>query len=189
MRKIILDLAVSLDGFIEGPNGEVDWCIMDAEMGSYFESFVSEIDAILYGRVSYELYGNYRPDATRSATEIGFFRALEKMNKYVFSTTLERVDGNATLIREDIAGAVNALKRSPGKDIWLFGGAGLITSFVSLGLIDEYRIGLHPVALGAGKPLFKDLAGRVNLKLIDTQTYQSGVVFLRYQPDNRRKAV
>jgi dihydrofolate reductase len=80
---------------------------------------------------------------------------------------------------------VSTLKRSPGKNIWLFGGASLITTFVSLDLIDEYRIGLHPVALGAGKPLFKDLAGRINLKLIKTEAYQSGVVTLRYQPVNR----
>ncbi len=78
MRKIILDLAVSLDGFIEGPNGEVDWCIMDAEMGNYLEAFVSEIDTILYGRISYELYGNYQPDDTRSETEISFFVPWKK---------------------------------------------------------------------------------------------------------------
>jgi dihydrofolate reductase len=182
MRKIILDLAVTLDGFIEGPNGEVDWCIMDAEMDDYFRKFADEIDTVLYGRVSYERYGNYQPGPDRSGTEIDFYRAVNRMRKYVFSTTLQAVEGDATLVREDVAAQVQGLKREPGKDIWLFGGASLVTTFVRLDLIDEYRIGLHPVALGVGKPLFGALTGRLSLELVRSETYQSGLVGLWYRP-------
>ncbi|MDJ1495295.1 dihydrofolate reductase family protein [Cytophagaceae bacterium DM2B3-1] len=180
MRKIILDLAVTLDGFIEGPNGEVDWCIMDDDMG--FDKFVEEIDTILYGRISYELYGYYTPDASRSQTEIDFAKATQKMKKYVFSRSLSTIQGNVTLVSENIAEEIYKLKESPGKDIWLFGGASLITSFIQAGLIDEYRIGVHPVALGSGKPLFQQLQQRLDLRLIDTKVYRSGVTLLRYKP-------
>jgi dihydrofolate reductase len=155
---------------------------MDAEMDDYFRKFADEIDTVLYGRVSYERYGNYQPGPDRSGTEIDFYRAVNRMRKYVFSTTLQAVEGDATLVREDVAAQVQGLKREPGKDIWLFGGASLVTTFVRLDLIDEYRIGLHPVALGVGKPLFGALTGRLSLELVRSETYQSGLVGLWYRP-------
>jgi dihydrofolate reductase len=178
MRKIILDLAVTLDGFIEGPNQEVDWCILDDDMG--FDNFLSQIDTIFYGRVSYDTWGNYQPAANASDTELEIWSAVHSKRKYVF-THHPRQDDNATFINTDLLERVNEIKQQEGKDIWLYGGAGLITSFINLGLIDIYRISVHPVALGAGKPLFENIKSRVQLELLNTKHFRSGVVQLIYQ--------
>jgi dihydrofolate reductase len=182
MRKIILDLAVSLDGFIEGANGEIDWCIFDDEVAAELNTFIQGVDAVFYGRVSYELFGNYQPGAERPEGERDFYNKVNALTKYVFSTTLEKVDSSAILVKESIAEKVQEIKQQAGKDIWLFGGGGLITTFVNLSLIDEYRIGVHPVVLGAGIPLFKHIQQRVNLKLIRTKQFKSGLAGLYYQP-------
>lgn len=177
-RKVVLDLAVTLDGFIEGKNGEIDWCIMEDEMN--FTEFLSRIDTILFGRKSYEGWGNYQlgPEASQSDREI--WGMMHNMKKYVFSTTLQ-TDDDVVVVRDHVEEVVRKLKSSPGKDIWLFGGASLITTFMKLGLIDEYRLSVHPVILGAGKPLFVDIQQREELQLIDVNRYSSGVVQLCYQ--------
>ena len=177
MRKIILDLAITLDGFIEGPNGEIDWCIMDDDMK--FDEFLESIDTIFYGRVSYDMWGNYEAEATASDAEKQLWDAVHSKKKYVFSHSAKD-DGKATFISGDIAEKVKEIKSLPGKDIWLYGGAGLITTFIDLGLIDVYRLSVHPTVLGNGKPLFKDLKQRLNLKLADTKVFKSGVVQLVY---------
>lgn len=181
MRKIILDLAVSLDGFIEGANKEIDWCIMDDDMD--FEGFLSSIDTIFYGRVSYDAWGNYIPEEGAGSSEASFWNSIHSRKKYVFSSQ-ERKDDRATFINADIVQKALEIKREPGKDIWLYGGAGLIKTFIQAGLIDVYRISVHPVALGTGKPLFEDLQNRICLKLIGTNVFRSGVVQLVYEPDN-----
>jgi dihydrofolate reductase len=178
MKKVILDLAVTLDGFIEGPNGEIDWCIMDDDMD--FDGFLSGIDTIFYGRVSYDTWGNYQPDANASAAEQSLWKNVHSKSKYVFSSQA-RQDERAAFISGDIEDKVAEIKKQEGKDIWLYGGAGLIRSFIDAGLIDVYRISVHPVALGAGKPLFENLQHRVNLKLIKTNVFRSGVVQLIYE--------
>lgn len=179
MKKVILDLAVTLDGFIEGPNGEIDWCIMDDDMD--FDGFLSGIDTIFYGRVSYDAWGNYKPEANASEAEQKLWEGVHSKHKYVFSGE-ERQDSNATFVSSDIAGKVAEVKKQGGKGIWLYGGAGLIKTFIDLGLVDVYRISVHPIVLGAGKPLFEDLKERINLKLIDTNMFRSGVVQLIYEP-------
>jgi dihydrofolate reductase len=178
-KKVILDLAVSLDGFIEGPNGEIDWCIMDDDMN--FDGFLASIDTIFYGRVSYDAWGNYQPDANASGAEQSLWKAVHEKKKYVFSSQ-RREDRNATFIKSDIAAAVSSVKNGEGKDIWLYGGASLIKTFIREGLIDRYRISVHPIVLGAGKPLFEDLKDRIALKLIQTNVFKSGVVQLIYEP-------
>ncbi len=179
-REIILDLAVSLDGYIEGINGETDWCIMDEDMN--FHKFLSDVDTILYGRKSYELWGKYIPGNKASDMEMKIWELIHSKKKYVFSKTLTKLDNNV-IINDNIAEAVNKLKNEPGKDIWLYGGASLITTFMNLRLVDEYRLSVHPVILGAGKPLFSDLKQRQELKLVDTRRFSSGVVQLCYHPD------
>lgn len=181
MRKIILDLAVSLDGYIEGPNGEFDWCIMDEDMD--FEGFLSSIDTIFYGRVSYELWSNYQPDPTASELDLKLWETIHSKQKYIFSKH-HRTYPNATLIQTDIAEAVNQLKNQAGKDIWLYGGANLIKTFLQLELIDLFRLSVHPVVLGSGKPLFEDLKERLNLKWVESKHFKSGVVQLIYEPNN-----
>lgn len=180
MKKIILDLATTLDGFIEGPSGEIDWCIMDDDMG--FQDFLSEIDTIFYGRVSYDSWGNYRPDENADAEEIKLWETVHSKEKFVFSGQ-DRQDENAEFINSDIAEKVSEIKKQGGKDIWLYGGAGLIRTFISLNLIDVYRISVHPVALGSGKPLFENLNDRLKLKLTDTNVFKSGVVQLIYKTE------
>lgn len=170
MRKIILQLAVSLDGFIEGPNGEFDWCFTDDDYG--MTGFFKRIDAIFIGRKTYEL------TLTMGGSAPPGFPALKE---YVFSRSLDKVEGDRLLINSDIAEEVDKIKNEPGKDIWLFGGASLTTSFINLGLVDEMALAVHPILLGSGKPLFQNIPGRVPLQLINTQAYPSGLVMLSYK--------
>mgnify|MGYP001059163917 CR=1 FL=1 len=178
MRNIILDLAVTLDGFIEGPNGEVDWCIMDDDMN--FEGFLASIDAIFYGRVSYNMWGNFQPGQNSSEAEKSVWSSVHSKKKYVFSSK-PIDDSNATFITSDLPESVVEIKHQEGKDIWLYGGAKLIKTFIDLNLIDIYRISVHPVVLGAGKPLFENLKQRINLRLAEVNKFRSGVVQLVYE--------
>lgn len=181
MKKVILDLAVTLDGFIEGPNGEIDWCIMDDDMD--FDSFLSGIDTIFYGRVSYDTWGNFQPDTNADELELNLWTAIHSKDKFVFSSQI-REDKRATFIRSDIAVKVREIKKRDGKDIWLYGGASLIKTFIQLNLVDIYRISVHPTVLGSGKPLFEDLKNRIELRLLQTNVFKSGVVQLIYEPNN-----
>ncbi|WP_333596903.1 dihydrofolate reductase family protein [Chryseobacterium flavum] len=178
MKKIILDLATTLDGFIEGPNGEIDWCIMDDDMN--FDGFLSGIDTIFYGRVSYDAWGNYQPEENAAPEEQKLWNTVHSKNKFVFSSQ-NREDENAVFISSDIVEKVSEIKNQGGKDIWLYGGAGLIKTFIQENLIDIYRISVHPVVLGKGKPLFEDIKERLNLKLVKTNVFRSGVVQLIYE--------
>lgn len=179
-RRIVLDLAVSLDGFIEGINGETDWCIMDEDMK--FNDFLNDIDTILYGRKSYDLWGQYAPGNEASDMEKELWKLVHSKKKYVFSKSLTKINNNVMVINNNISDEVNKLKKEPGKDIWLYGGASLITTFINLGLVDEYRLSVHPVILGAGKPLFVDIKQRQGLMLVNTKKFSSGVVQLCYHP-------
>jgi dihydrofolate reductase len=181
MRKIILNLATTLDGFIEGPNGELDWCILEEDM--QFNSFLDSIDTIFYGRVSYDQWGNYQPEAGLSAMEEQLTSAIKAKKKYVFSSQA-RVDDKATFISTDVVAQVEKIRNQPGKDIWLYGGAKLITTFIENDLIDEYMISVHPTVLGTGKPLF-DISARLDLVLTETKVFKSGVVQLIYTPKAR----
>ena len=180
-RKIILDLAVTLDGFIEGKQGEIDWCIMDPEME--FNHFLAQIDTILYGRKSYDLWGQFTPGLEHADSEKEFWEQVHSKEKYVFSRTQKGTDHKAIFINDRILEKINELKNKPGKDIWLYGGASLITTFIRLGLVDEFRLSVHPVVLGEGKPLFADIKQRLNLKMVNTRTFSSGVVQLIYHSD------
>lgn len=182
-RKIILDLAVTLDGFIEGKNGEVDWCIMDPEMG--FDQFLNSIDTIFYGRKSYDLWGQFAPEKESGEAEKQFWEMVHRKEKYVFSRTQKGTDQKAVFINDNLLEEVDRIKNNPGKDIWLYGGASLITTFIRQGLVDEFRLSVHPVVLGEGKPLFVDVRQRLNLKRVDTRSFSSGVVQLIYRLDER----
>ena len=173
MRKVILQLAVSLDGFIEGPNGEYDWCFTDQDYG--MTDFFQRIDSVFYGRKSYELTLSMGESIDESAMP-----AFPKLTEYVFSTTLQQVKPGAILVKGDIEEKVRRIKDEPGKDIWLFGGASLTASLMNLGLVDEISLAVHPIILGDGKPLFSQIASRIALTLMDTKRYSSGLVSLTY---------
>jgi len=181
MKNIILDLAVTVDGYIEGPNGEIDWCNMDDSDGSDFIDFVNSIDTIFYGRVSYDLWGNYQPheDASPELKEV--YQVIQSKTKYVFSTTRKSDDSHAIFINTHIKERVMEIKKQAGKDIWLYGGGQLITTFMNLGLIDIFRLAVHPVILGSGKPLFNNIKERSRLKMMEAKTSGSGVVLLIYK--------
>jgi dihydrofolate reductase len=169
MRKVILNVAVSLDGFIEGPNGEYDWCFTDQDYG--LSEFYDRIDAAFIGRKSYELLRGMEEKEEYS---------LPKLEEYVFSNTLEKVKEGSVLVSGDIENQVSKIKQEEGKDIWLFGGASLTTSMMNLGMVDELQLAVHPIVLGKGTPLFRDLLNRFQLSLEDTKTYDSGLVILKY---------
>jgi dihydrofolate reductase len=169
MRKVILGVAVSLDSFIEGPKGEYDWCLMDQDYG--MSDFMKRIDTLFMGRKTYEM------SLAIEEHPAGF----PKFNEYVFSTTLDRVKNDATLIKTDIKKEVEKIKSENGKDIWLFGGASLTSSLMNLGLVDEMWLAIHPIILGGGKPLFSNLKERTELRLLNTKTYNTGLVSVIYE--------
>lgn len=181
MRKIILDLAVTLDGFIEGPNGEIDWCILEDDMD--FPGFLENIDIIFYGRVSYDMWGEFQPGENANETEKTIWSSVHSKTKYVFSSKSGENE-KATFINSDLVKRVAAIKQEEGKDIWLYGGAKLIRTFIELKLIDVYRLAVHPTVLGAGKPLFENLNERINLHTIGVNRFKSGVVQLIYEYKN-----
>ena len=188
MKKIILDLAVTLDGFIEGPNGETDWCILDDEAEfekSDFAQFLNGVDTIFYGKTSYDLWGNYQPGVNAGAAMKSIFALVHSKMKYVFSGTNypgnERTNYIHTNSDTTLNEHVQKIKKQNGKDIWLYGGAKLITTFVNLDLVDVYRLAVHPVILGGGKPLFENIAERKDLKLTGLASSKGGVVMLNYE--------
>ncbi|MES2648995.1 MAG: dihydrofolate reductase family protein [Bacteroidota bacterium] len=183
MRKIILDLAVTLDGFIEGPNGEIDWLETSEDFGDILTDILSDIDILFYGRVSYEKWGNYRPvNASEKLTAA--YDLLHSKTKYVFSRTMLG-DGNAIFIDSNIEERVSEIVLQPGQNIWLYGGGNLITTFVNFGLVDIFRLAVHPVILGTGKPLFEDIKRRTELNLVSATPWKSGVAVLTYEAANK----
>lgn len=169
MRKIVLKLAVSLDGFIEDAKGQFDWCFVDQGYG--MSEFFKRIDSTFMGRKTYEL-----AQAMADQVPPGF----PTFKEYVFSNTLTNAKANVILIKGDLKKEVEKIKNEKGKDIWLFGGADLISSLMNLGLVDELMLAVHPVILGGGKPLFKEIQERTWLTLTDHKIYPNGLVFLSY---------
>ena len=182
MKKIILDLAVTLDGYIEGANGEIDWLEGDAntDFGDILNDILVGIDTVFYGRISYEMWGNYQPDESASAKLKDAYASLHSKTKYVFSKSKTNDDTNAKYINGDVEARVREIQQQPGGNIWLYGGGELVTTFINLGLIDVYRLAVHPVILGAGKPLFTNLQNRTNLKLSDVKKGHADVLLLTY---------
>jgi dihydrofolate reductase len=181
---------VTLDGFIAGPNGEMDWVMVDDEMGKYEYDIISSADTLLLGRVTYESFAGawpYVPDnPSASEGEKEYARKLNAMRKIVFSKTLQKADWhNSSLVNEVLLAEIKKWKQEPGKDMLIYGSASVVQALTNLGLIDEYQIFVHPVVLGGGKPLFANVQDRTKLKLVKTRTFNTGVVGLYYQPDTK----
>jgi dihydrofolate reductase len=183
MRKIIVMMSVSVDGFIEGPHRELDWHMVDDELHSHFNEQLRAMGGFLNGRVTYELMARSWPTADTDPSSTGpmieFARIWRDMPKIVFSKTLQRADWNTTVVRDLVPEEIQKLKAQPGGDLAL-GGADLAAAFRRHDLIDEYRIYVHPIAIGQGKPLFQRSDARINLRLAETRTFTNGVVLLRY---------
>ena len=176
-------MGLSLDGFIAGPGGDIGWSAPDEELHRFHNLHASETGVHLYGRRLYEemIYWETaaeQPSLPEHALE--FARIWKATPKVVFSRTLDKVEGNATLVKDNAAEVVAKLKEEPGKDLAV-GGAGLAASLMPHGLIDEYRLFVSPVVLGAGTAYFPTLDQRIELELVEARRFGSRVVYLRYQ--------
>jgi dihydrofolate reductase len=183
MRKIIFQMMVSLDGFFEGPEHELDWHAVDDEFNEYASDLLDTIDTLIFGRVTYEGMASYWPSDFAIKNDPIIAAKMNRLKKIVFSTTLNKTDwANTRLVKGDPALEISGLKPLTGKDMAIFGSSDLALSLIPANLIDEYRIFMNPVILGEGKTIFKGIRKRLNLKLVKSRVFKSGLVCLYYQP-------
>jgi dihydrofolate reductase len=171
MRRVRYSVAMSLDGYIAGPDGEYDWIVMGSDAAAYFQEFYAQFDIAVMGRRTFEVFGG----------------AVEGMRTYVFSRTLPPGSHkDVTVLGEDGLARLREMRAEDGKDIWLFGGGSLFASLVSDGLVDTVELGVMPVILGAGKPLMSGTGGRVKLRLIKSEATTDGVLSLNYAVEHQQ---
>jgi dihydrofolate reductase len=182
VRKIVLAMSISVDGFFAGPNGELDWHLVSEELHRHFNEHLGAMSAFLDGRVTHEMMAEFWPtadsDPASTPAMVEFARIWRDMPKFVFSKTLDHADWNATIVRELVPEEIRRLKAEPGGDMAV-GGAVLAGEFMRHGLLDECWLYVQPVVLGEGRRLFPP-DGRVKLGLVDTRRFDNGVVLLRY---------
>src|ERR671916_2433956 len=167
MRRIRYQVAMSLDGYIAGPNGEADWIIIDPEID--FAALFEQFDTFLLGRRTFEAMGRGGQGGTPG------------VKTFVFSRTLRQQDyPKVTIVAEGVEETVAALRAAPGKDIWLFGGGSLFRSLLDAGLVDTVEVAVMPVLLGEGIPLLPPPARQTRLKLTGHKVYKTGIVSLEY---------
>jgi dihydrofolate reductase len=184
MGRLTYSMSVSLDGFVNTPSRSLDWVMVDEELHSFFNDEARETGAFLYGRRLYDLMTDYWPtaetDPAATPAMLEFARIWKETPKIVFSRTLQQVDWNSRLVPDDAVAEVTRLKAQPGFDMSV-GGPTTAAVFITAGLVDEYRLYVNPVILGAGTPFFPELDDRIVLDLVETRTFGSGVVYLRYR--------
>lgn len=182
MRKLCMFNLITLDGYFEGPNREIEWHNVDDEFNEFAIDQLNTTDLLLFGRITYELMASYWPTETAVKNDPIVAGKMNILPKIVFSKTLTSVKWNNTrLVKENVAEVILKLKQQPGKDMFIFGSSGLSLTCIKHGLIDEYRIIVNPVVLGNGNPLFKGIDNRLYLKLIKTRKFKSGNVLLYYE--------
>jgi dihydrofolate reductase len=183
MGKVIYSMNVSLDGFVATLDGSLEWTVVDDELHTWFNEQARQADAFLYGRRMYELMAAYWPTAASDLAATGpmldFVRIWVAKPKIVFSTTCRTVDWNSRLVVGDVAERLAELRSEFPGDLEVSGPT-LASAFVERGLVDEYQLVVHPVVLGSGTPFFPNLEARIGLRLLETQTFESGVVYLGY---------
>ena len=183
MRKVIYSIAVSLDGYIAGPDGDFHWAAPDEELHRLHNEQTRELDTHLIGRRLYETMLPWEAtdrDPAESPVTAEFAQIWRALPKVVFSRTLKSVEGNARLAEDDPADEVARLQAQPGGDIGV-GGAGLAAELIERGLVDEYRLFVCPVVVGGGTPYFPPLDSPIELELVETRTFASPAVYLRYR--------
>jgi dihydrofolate reductase len=183
MRKLIYSMGVSLDGFIAGPGGDIGWGAPDEELHRFHNELTRELGVHLCGRRLYQVMEYWETadqDPALDEYMLEFARTWQALPKIVFSTTLERAAGNWTLMRDGLQDEVAKLLAQPGGDVAV-GGAGLAAGLIERNLIDDYRLFVYPVVLGAGTPYFPAGASRVDLELVESRTFGSRVVYMRYR--------
>lgn len=189
MRKIKLQIQVSLDGFVSGPNGEMDWMVgeWDEALKEYARGLTNSADTFLMGRNTGEGMAVYWPTVASnpesSEDDLWIADILNSQPKVVFSKTVTSINWTNVRVANDITKEVRSLKQQPGKDIILYGGAGIVSAFIRENLIDEYHLFINPVLMGKGKTIFRTIEEQMNLKLVHTTPSTTGIVVLQYVPE------
>ena len=186
MRNLIFFMHTSLDGFVAGPNGEMNWIKVDEEMFDFVATMTDQADTALYGRVTYEMMQSYwpkageQPNASKHDKEHSAW--YNKVSKIVLSKTIsEKGLDNTVVISDQLADKINKIKKQDGKNILIFGSPRASQSLLNQGLIDEFWLFVNPIIVGQGMPLFKDITGTTKLKLAESKTFACGVIALHYK--------
>jgi dihydrofolate reductase len=190
MRKIISFMHISLDGFVAGPNGEMDWIKVDQEIFDHVGKRISKTDSALYGRVTYEMMESYWPSAgdkpTASKHDIEHSKWYNKAHKIVLSKTMKDSNlPNTTIISDNLTDRINKIKQQAGSEILLFGSPTATHALIQQNLIDGYWLFVNPIILGQGIPLFVDIKDKIKLKLLTTVQFNCGVTELNYIVDSQ----
>jgi len=190
MRKIISFMHISLDGFVAGPNGEMNWINVDEEIFAHIDQRISESDAALYGRVTYQMMESYWPDQVTdpeaSQHDIAHATWYNNVHKVVLSKTMKDAEvKNTTIISDNLADRLNEIKQQLGHEILLFGSPTATHALMQHDLIDGYWLFVNPVILGQGIPLFANITDSIKLKLLSTRQFTSGVTELSYVVDRQ----
>jgi len=186
MRNLIFFMHTSLDGFVAGLKGEMNWIKVDDEMFDFVATMTEKADTALYGRLTYEMMQSYWPNAGKEPNASKHDKEhsawYNKVSKIVLSKTIsEKGLDNTTVISGQLADNINKIKKQDGKNILIFGSPGASQSLLNEGLIDEFWLFVNPIILGQGRPLFKDIAGTIKLKLVESKTFACGVIALQYE--------
>lgn len=184
MRKIILSLHTTLDGFVAGPNGEMDWIKLDDEMFDLIGGFTDNADTALYGRITWEMMESYWPTAAEkpNATkhDIEHSKWYNNTQKVVLSRTVKGYKNKTIFLADNIPTEIENLKNQPGKNILIFGSPSAAHTLMEHNLIDEYWLFINPVLLGKGIPVFAKIITRIGLQLVTSKTFANGVIGLHY---------
>lgn len=185
MKKLVLFMHTSLDGFVAGPSGEMNWIKVDEDLFEYAGNQTDQSDTALYGRITYQMMENYWPTAgdqpNASKHDKQHSEWYNQVNKVVLSRTMKNNRlANTTILSDDVAGHIDKLKQAGGKDIVVFGSPSAAHFLMSENLIDDYWLFVNPILLGNGIPLFKDIQNRTSLELLTSHAFPSGVVCLHY---------
>ncbi|MBO0790713.1 MAG: dihydrofolate reductase [Ktedonobacteraceae bacterium] len=187
MRKLIVSVWMTLDGFVAGLNDEMDWLLVDEAMNTYENNLIRRADTLLLGRATYQGFAGHWPkvaqDPTAAKEEVAYAQQVNAMRKIVFSKTLKHVEWtNSRRVEALRPEEIRGMKQEPGRDIVIYGSLSIVRTLMQFGLIDEYQLLVHPVVLGSGKPLWPNMKEKMALKRVQTQMFPSGVVLLSYQP-------
>lgn len=183
MRKLTVFNFTTLNGFYEGPGGDISWNQHGADQNEHAENGLQADNILLFGRVTYQMMAGFwpSPQALQQMPEVA--EGMNKAEKIVFSNSLKNVSwNNSRIIGGDIGNTIRDLKATPGKDLTILGSGSIVSQFTDLGLIDAYQIMINPVALGSGTPIFHDIKKRLDLKLVHSSVLKNGIVVLDYVP-------
>lgn len=187
MAKLLAFNFMSLNGCFKGPGGDISWSKgNDPEKTAHALEGLKSGGTLIFGRVTYEMMAGFwpSPDAMKYAPAMA--EGMNKADKIVFSRTLKKAEWNNTrLVKDDMAGEIKRLKQAPGKDMAIMGSGSIITQLAEQGLIDEYQLMIDPIVISGGTPVFHNIGRRLDLELIQVETFKSGVVVLSYRPAGR----